>query len=251
MKPGGYDTGFVGLLATRCRRWSRPLLATAMALGLLFVSIAGSPANAATAAPGSDAHVYLLRGVLNIFSLGLDDIAAKLQRQGINATVANYLSSDSLADEAAAEYRSGRIRTIVLVGHSSGATVLPDMVARLNQLGVPVTLAIGLDSVFQTSLSGHVGRYLNFYVANGGGTQVGRTNQFHGNLENVDVGGMGVGHLSIDKSEVMQQKVISAIDAVVFSRARATPMTQRPPEPGAAKQRSASTRSASTPAAAQ
>jgi hypothetical protein len=244
MKPGGYDTGFVGLLATRCRRWSRPLRATAMALALSFVSIAGSPANAAPAGP--DAHVYLLRGVLNIFSLGLDDIAAKLHQQGINATVANYLSWESLADEAAAEYRSGRTRTIILVGHSSGATVLPDMVARLDRLGAPVKLAIGLDSVFQTNLSGHVGRYLNFYVANGSGTQVGRSSQFHGNLENVDVGRMGVGHLTIDKDQAMQQKVISAIDAVAFSRTRSTPTTQKPSEPGATRQRSAS-----TPAAAQ
>ena len=28
----------------------------------------------------------------------------------------------------------------------------------------------------------------------------------------------GVGHLSIDKNQIMQQKVISAIDAVVFKR---------------------------------
>jgi hypothetical protein len=248
MKADGYFTGLVGRLSTRCRRWSRPLRATAIAL-LLAVPIAGNPASAVAA--GSDTHVYLLRGVLNIFSLGLDDIAAKLQQQGINVTVANYVSWDSLADEAAAEYRSGRTRTIVLVGHSSGATVLPDMAARLDHLGAPVALAIGLDSVFQTSLSGHVGRYLNFYVANGSGTQVGRSSQFHGNLENVDVGRMGVGHLTIDKDLAMQQRVIGAIDSVAFSRARATPMTQRPPEPGAARQRSASTRSASTPAAAQ
>ena len=125
MKPDGYYTGFADRLSTRCRRWSRPLRAIAITLLLLLLPIAGNPASAA---PGPDAHVYLLRGVLNIFSLGLDDIAAKLQRQGINATVANYLSWESLADEAAAEYRSGRIKTIVLVGHSSGATVLPDMV---------------------------------------------------------------------------------------------------------------------------
>ena len=237
MKPDGYYTGVVDRLSTRCRRWSRPLRVTAITLLLLLLPIAGNPASAAAA--GSDAHVYLLRGVLNIFSLGLDDIAARLQQQGINATVANYLSWESLANEAAAEYRSGRVRTIVLVGHSSGATVLPDMAARLDQLGAPVKLAIGLDSVFQTSLSGRVGRYLNFYVANGGGTQVGRTNQFRGNLENVDVGGMGVGHLSIDKSEAMQRKVVAAIDAVVLSHARGTSATQRRLEPGASKQSSA------------
>jgi hypothetical protein len=244
MRPNGCYTGLVDRISTRYRRWSRPLRATAIILALLLLPIAGSPATAATA--GSDAHVYLLRGVLNIFSLGMDDIAAKLQQQGINVTVANYLSWESLADEAAAEYRSGRVRTIILVGHSSGATVLPNMAERLDQLGASVKLAIGLDSVFQTSIAGHVGRYLNFYVANGAGTQVARTKQFHGDLENVDVGGMGVGHLTIDKNLAMQQKVIGAIDSVVFSRARGVSATQRQREPGAARQRSAA-----APAAAE
>jgi hypothetical protein len=34
----------------------------------------------------------------------------------------------------------------------------------------------------------------------------------------VDVGNAGIGHLTIDKNEIMQQKVISAIDAVVLGR---------------------------------
>ena len=185
---------------------------------LLLVPIGAGTANAAPP-PASDAHVFLLRGVLNIFSLGLDDMAAKLERQGIPVTVSNFVSWSSLADQAAAEYRSGKVRTIILVGHSSGATALPDMVAKLGQLGIPVKLAIGLDSVFRTKLAGHAERYINFYVANGAGEPVTRTKDFRGALENVDVQAVpGVGHLSIDKNQVMQQKVISAIDAVVFKR---------------------------------
>jgi hypothetical protein len=240
MKSAGRYTEFVDRPSIRYRRWLRPLGAIAMTLLLLSLPIAGGPANAAiSASPTPGAHVYLLRGVLNIFSLGLDGIAERLQQQGINATVANYLSWESLAQEAAAEYRSGQIKTVVLVGHSSGATVLPYMVARLNQLGVPVKLAIGLDSVFHTSLSGQVGRYVNFYVANGAGTVVQKTGQFRGALENVDVGGLGVGHLTIDKSDVMQQKVISEIDAVVLSRSRGAPAVQKRPAPGVSKQSSA------------
>jgi hypothetical protein len=215
MKP---YTGFGEGLQSPNRQWLRPLQGAAIAI-LLLLPIGAGTASAATSAPGT--HVYLLRGVLNIFSLGLDTIAARLQAQGINVTIANYLSWSSLADEAAAEYRSGRTRNIVLVGHSSGATILPDMVARLDHLGAPVKLAIGLDSVFRTSLAGRVGRYINFYVANGNGEPVTRTKQLHGELENVDVGRLGVAHLTIDKSEIMQQKVISAIDAVAFSRAPA------------------------------
>jgi hypothetical protein len=58
---------------------------------LLLLAIGASPTQARNSAPAaSTAHVYLLRGVLNIFSLGLDDIAAQLRAQGIPVTVANF-----------------------------------------------------------------------------------------------------------------------------------------------------------------
>ena len=224
------------------RHLSPRLRAIATAL-LLLLPIVASPAQAAPAQAGqetaaaraSTTHVYLLRGVLNIFSLGLDQIAARLQAQGIQATVSNYLFWSSLASEAAADYRSGKTKTIILVGHSSGATSLPDMVARLDQLGVPVKLAIGLDSVFHTSLSGRVGRYVNFYVANGAGTQVQRTSGFQGTLENVNVASVpGVGHLTIEKNQIMQQKVLSEIDAVVFGRPASPTKRRQPSEASAA-----------------
>jgi hypothetical protein len=37
-------------------------------------------------------RVYLLRGFANVFSLGADQIATKLQHQGIDTTVDNYVS---------------------------------------------------------------------------------------------------------------------------------------------------------------
>jgi hypothetical protein len=193
------------------RRWLRPLTAFAVIALLLAVPGGARAQGPSTAKP--TAHVYLLRGVLNIFSLGMDQIAYKLEQRGIQTTVANYLLWSSVADDAAAAYKSGKVRTIILVGHSSGATVLPDMVERLTRLGAPVKLAIGLDSVFQTTLSGKVGRYINFYIGNGAGTRVARGKNLQGELSNVDVENTpgGVGHITIDKNEIIQQKVISAI----------------------------------------
>jgi hypothetical protein len=218
-------------------RW---LSAGALALSMLLPSGAASARVASTpaaAVAASTTHVYLLRGVLNIFSLGLDDIAAQLKAQGIPVTVANFVSWSSLADEAAAGYRSGQIKTVILVGHSSGATALPDMIAKLGQLGVPVKLAIGLDSVFKTKLAaGNAERYINFYIANGAGEPVRVADGFHGKLENVDVETVpGVGHVTIEKNAIMQQKVIGAIDSVVFVGRR-----QLAPSPVAGRQRAAS-----------
>ena len=138
MKPYRGDTGSVGWLSFLGQASLPRLYAIAIA-ALLLLPFGARPALAApnSAAAASTAHVYLLRGVLNIFSLGLDDIAAQLRAQGIPVTVANFASWSSLAEEAAAAYKSGRIKTIVLVGHSSGATALPDMVAKLDQLGAP------------------------------------------------------------------------------------------------------------------
>lgn len=238
MKPHCDDTGSVGRLSFRDRPSVRRLPAIAIAL-LLFLLAGQNPTHAApsAASEASTAHVYLLRGVLNIFSLGLDDIAAKLERQGIPVTVANFASWSSLADDAAARYRSGKVKTIVLVGHSSGATALPDMVAKLDRLDVPVKLAIGLDSVFRTGLTGRVGRYINFYIADGAGTPVEKRAGFRGSLENVNVANVpGVGHMSIEKNEIMQQKVISAIRSVVFGRS--SPVAQKP-RPGEASAGSA------------
>jgi hypothetical protein len=211
-------TEFFNAFRPPARGWLRSLQSAALA-GLLLILPVGTPAShaAPSSSAANGAHVYLMRGVLNIFSLGLDDIAAKLEAQGIPVTVTNYLGWASVADEAAADYRSGRVKTIILVGHSSGATILPDMVARLSQQGAPVKLAIGLDSVFRTSLSGRVGRYVNYYVGSGNGEPVAPTRQLHGSLENVNVQNVpGVGHLTIEKNEIMQRRVISDIDAVVF-----------------------------------
>jgi hypothetical protein len=217
-----------GGLWSLCRSRRGALRAAAVAFALLGMALAPAQVEAEPA----EAHVYLMRGVLNIFSLGLDQIATRLQQQGIPASVHNHILWASVADDAAAEYRSGRAKIIILVGHSSGATCLPDMVARLSAEGVPVKLAIGLDSVFHTSLSGRVGRYVNFYVANGAGTRVEKSRNFQGSLENVDVEGVpGVGHLTIDKNGLMQQRVIAEIDAAVSGPAvapNAAPVLRKP-----------------------
>jgi hypothetical protein len=214
MIAGGHTESFT--FRPSARGWLR-LLQSAVLAGLLLIIPLGAPASRAIPAPSNGAHVYMLRGLLNIFSLGLDDIATKLEAQGIPVTLINYVGWSSLADEIAADYRSGRVKTVIVVGHSSGATVLPDLVEKLDRLGAPVKLAIGLDSVFRTSLSGRVGRYINFYIGNGNGEPVARTKQLQGTLENVNVSSVpGVGHVTIEKNEIIQRKVIAAIDAVAL-----------------------------------
>jgi hypothetical protein len=208
MSSVGNATGMRGLLPRRCRH---PLQAAALSLFLL-VSVVGANGAQVT----SSSHVYLLRGAFNVFSLGMDQIATNLRQQGIATTVANYLSWPTLAEEAAAEYKSGRVRTIILVGHSSGAVVITSMATHLSELGVPVKLAIGLDPTSHVAVSGHVDHYINYYIANGFGDPVEKGPGFSGALQNVDLEHMpDVSHFNIEKNRVMQGKVIRDIQAAL------------------------------------
>jgi hypothetical protein len=210
-----YGAGPTAKLRSGPQSWLRTLQAAALTLLLLGLSAGMGVGQVASASKSH--HVYLLRGAFNVFSLGLDQIADNLRLQGINATVDNYLGWEALADEATADYKSGRVRTIVLVGHSSGAVAVTSMAARLGERGVPVKLAIGLDPTSPMTASGHVDRYVNYYIANGYGFAVERGQQFTGVLQNVDVEKMpDIGHFNIEKNHELQDKVIREIRAAAL-----------------------------------
>jgi hypothetical protein len=67
---------------------SSGLLTTVFALaGGIVVALGASPG---AAQPQPRAHVYLLRGLLNIFSLGMDSLAEELKGRDVDATVHGY-----------------------------------------------------------------------------------------------------------------------------------------------------------------
>ena len=117
------------------------------------------------------------------------------------------------------------MRTIILVGHSSGAIAVTSMAARLGQAGVPVKLAVGLDPTSRMTTTGHVDRYINYYIANGFGDPVDRGRDFSGVLQNVDLEHVAnVGHFNIDKNNVLQGMVIRDILAAVSASPPGAPV---------------------------
>jgi len=68
--------------------------------------------------------VYLFRGVFNV-SVGLDALAAKLVRLGVAASVYGYGEYGSVASDVVRDYKSGKVRTIILIGHSFGGRRRP------------------------------------------------------------------------------------------------------------------------------
>ncbi|MGH9692985.1 MAG: hypothetical protein ACRD5Z_02500, partial [Bryobacteraceae bacterium] len=160
------------------------------------------------------AHVYLLRGLMNIFSLGMDDLAEKIRKRGINATVYNHSEWQTLADSAAAAYKAGREGPIILIGHSLGADAVMMMAQYLDKKGIPVALVVPFDGTQSFSTPKNVARLVNItqrdyaYMRKGAG--------FHGSLYNMDVSSdQSIGHISIDKSPRLHAQVLNYVMAAV------------------------------------
>src|SRR3984885_11520940 len=202
--------------------WRRFAAIAMLAVGMML-ALGTSPSMAE-----SRAHVYLLRGLLNVFSLGMDTLADELNKRGVYATVDNHTAWQSLADQAAARYKAGTEGPIIIIGHSLGADAVMEMSAYLGAKGVPVALAVPFDGTQSFAASVDIQRVLNLsqrsYVCMRKGPS------FKGTLVNFDVSSdPSIDHLNIDKSPRLHAKVIGEVLSVVGSHRGGPGPTTPPP----------------------
>ncbi|QCI63552.1 hypothetical protein [Phreatobacter stygius] len=168
-------------------------------------------------------HIYLIRGLANVFSQGMDDLGAKLTQRGYLATVHEYGDWGSIANEILANQRaSGGRHQAVIIGHSLGANVVADIANFLAQQGGSVALAVAFDPTAARQLTGGARRFVNFYQSNNGwGERVTADARYRGRLENIDLRQSGnVTHFNIDKDPRLHAQVIGWISQAVGAGTR-------------------------------
>jgi hypothetical protein len=152
--------------------------------------------------------VYLLRGFLNVFSLGMDDLAAKLQADGISATVMNHAEADLVTSRIVTSYNGGDRGPIVLIGHSLGADAVVEVADGLARYNIPVALLVLFDGTEPHQIPANVATAVNytkhFMIASATGSS--------GIVSNVDLSGdASVDHLSIDTVPSLQAQTLDYI----------------------------------------
>jgi len=207
-------------------RWDHLAAYCLAALGLLslaMVLIFGSSPGMAQ----PRAHVYLFRGLADVFSLGMNTLTDELNSRGVAATVHSHTDWKSIADKAAGNYKAGREGPIILIGHSLGADAVMEMADYLGDKGVPVALVIPFDATQSFPAPGNVARVVNLtqrdyaYMKRGSG--------FRGSLANVDVSGdPNISHTNIDKSPRLHAQAISEVLTVVGGRRMTAPVATKP-----------------------
>jgi hypothetical protein len=158
----------------------------------------------------SHPHVYLMRGLLNIFSLGMDQLAAQIAHNGVDANVYNHSVEETVVDAIARKYRAGDHGPYILVGHSLGADAVMLMALQLNSQGVPVALVVPFDGTASYAAPANVSCVVNLTQRKYAYMQAGPG--FHGKLSNVDVSSdTTIDHVTIDKSPRLQAMALKEI----------------------------------------
>jgi pimeloyl-ACP methyl ester carboxylesterase len=81
-----------------------------------------------------------------------------IARRGIPTTIANYGQWQPLALEAIRQYKSDRLQSIMIIGHSLGGSAGAEMAAELGRSGIPVELLLMLDPVGGSEIPPNVRR---------------------------------------------------------------------------------------------
>jgi Thioesterase domain len=169
-----------------------------------------APYAAATHDDASHPHVYLMRGLLNIFSLGMDQLAAQITRNGIDASVYNHSVEETVVGTIVQKYRAGDHGPYILVGHSLGADAVMLMAQQLNAQGVPVALVVPFDGTGSYAAPANVSCVVNLTQRKYAYMQAGAG--FHGKLSNIDVSSdTTIDHVTIDKSPRLQAMALKEI----------------------------------------
>jgi len=178
--------------------------------------------NAAAPQTTNRGYVIVLRGLMNIWSRGMDKIAKELEARGVRVHLDNHRHWKELALELAKKYETDKsVAPIVIIGHSLGATAGVLMADKLGQFRVPVRLLVTFDGLAHTEdtvsiVSYNVQEALNFYNSKVLGIELVPGRGFSGTLENVDVQGVrGAGHLKVDKNPELQARTISLVMQVL------------------------------------
>jgi hypothetical protein len=162
-------------------------------------------------------HVYALRGLINVFSYGMDTMVDKCKKRGVAASAHGHGDYPTLAAEAAAKVKSGK-GPIIIIGHSYGADAAVSMANEMKKLGAPVALLVLYGpTIDPLPIPSNVRAVVNYYQTSNAawrGKAVPGAG-FTGSINNVNLDKADdVTHFNIEKLDRLQNQAMGRIVAL-------------------------------------
>lgn len=190
---------------------SRLILALVSAL---MLAVCLGPTNAGAAGEAIHGRAYLFRGLIGLIDWGMDQLAERITRSGVQANIGSHLNWPSVADQAIADYRRDP-KPITVIGHSIGGDAAVEFAEKLGAARVPVALLITYDpNRTAHSIPANVERYIDLYQSSnflgGGDLEPGRG--FHGHYASYNLKNRPeMIHINLDKFAGIQEQIAAKV----------------------------------------
>ena len=167
--------------------------------------------------------VIFVRGGFDVFSKGLDQMAAKLRKRGVKARVVSHTNTaKTVAEILKHQKRFGR-KPVVLIGHSWGANEVIRIAEGLLKKRIRVNYMVTFAATNPPPIPRNVLKATNYYFKKDGwGKPIRRGRGTRGRLKNIDLSTTpGVHHFNIDEFPKLQRQVIRNVLRYIRVRKRA------------------------------
>ena len=160
-------------------------------------------------------EVVFLRGLANIFSLGLDTLSDELKKYGVYSYVHNHKAWEQVGQQIIAKNKKGELSyPVVIIGHSLGAGASPKLATMLGRAGIAVQYMVMLDAVEPLPVTNYVVDAINFYLPKKRGQNLIKPSRdFEGQYANINVMDRlnGIDHFNIDENEILRGQMTKRI----------------------------------------
>jgi len=169
-------------------------------------------------------EIYLMRGLADVFSRGIDDLTEKLRQRGYDASNFSYVQWPAIAEDI--KYRSTKKKVsypIVIIGHSLGGNESSKFANFLANNGVPVRLVVTFDPVETGYVVKGVKKVVNYYLPKSADNRILSSDGHKGKIKNIDVTyDPDITHTNVDKHDKFQAATLSQIKKITRKKNRAT-----------------------------
>jgi hypothetical protein len=203
---------------------TKPFAAVLLSFFLALACLAG-PVEAARADTPAEPHgrAYLFRGLIGLIDWGMDQLAERITRTGVAATIDSHLVWRSIATQAINDYRRDP-KPITVIGHSIGGDAAVEFAETLGAAHVPVALLVTYDPTRAAGrIPANVERYINLYQSSnflGGGDLV-PGGGFHGHYASYNLKDRpDVVHINMDKFDRIQELLTSKVRSAAAGSGR-------------------------------
>ncbi len=155
-------------------------------------------------------EVYLMRGLLDVFSRGMDTLAGRMRAKGFDAISYNHSNWKPYADDIIDRAKHKKVSyPIIIMGHSLGGNAAPQMANYLGARGIKTSLVVAFDPTEHQVVGRNVSTVINYYLPNGR-NRFDKASGFKGSLKNVNVSNIpNIEHTNVEKNTGLQDKSIA------------------------------------------